>query len=387
MTTNASLWSGVDAYLDRLTNPELASAHLIGPLVARRWRQQGRSVAPLLEHEEQLATLANVLAPVLIRRIRASLDGPMMIFKGPEIAAEYPGSARLFSDVDVLVPDARAAQSALRAAGFVEVPDPRRPLCRDPPSDPRLAPERSAARGRDTQRTEMAVPAAASGDRGALRGRSSFALRRRRRSRACARTSRTAAGGARLGARAASSCRDVLDVAVAKEGLDANERSPACRATGGSKRFGRSTARQLMRSFGERPARARCGSGHGTSPPLASAPCSRTTSSAGCRRLGGLPLRAGLGHALRRMASDLQPAFDDYMAGRAPANGSGLRACVLRPLGAQPDPPVTCCREGRAAKRATEGRRRMSLGAPGARGGRAGSSRHRACRSRPWPGA
>ena len=68
--------------------------------------------------------LFTVTAPALLARLRDVLDGPMMIFKGPEIAALYPDSARLFGDLDVLVPDAAAAQRALLAAGFEEVPDP-----------------------------------------------------------------------------------------------------------------------------------------------------------------------------------------------------------------------------------------------------------------------
>jgi Uncharacterised nucleotidyltransferase len=78
----------------------------------------------VLERDEELAMLVNVTAPALLQRMRDSIEGPMMIFKGPEIAHLYPESARLFGDLDVLVPDASAAQRALRTAGFVQIPDP-----------------------------------------------------------------------------------------------------------------------------------------------------------------------------------------------------------------------------------------------------------------------
>lgn len=310
MTTNPSLWSGVDAYLDRLTNPELASAHLIGPLVARRWRQQGRSVAPLLEHEEQLATLANVLAPVLIRRIRASLDGPMMIFKGPEIAAEYPGSARLFSDVDVLVPDARAAQSALRAAGFVEVPDPDGlyvgihhliPVWH--PSVPLLAVE---IHSEPKWPYLLRPPATAELFEAAVPSRCGVAdvLAPAHEHHALL----LAAHGWEH--EPLRHVRDVLDVAVAKEGLDANEiaRLSCNWRVKEIWEINCATADALFRGA-PRPRAMRIWARH-----LAAAR-ERTVLENHLERWlsasSGLPLRAGLGHALRRMASDLQPAFDE----------------------------------------------------------------------------
>ena len=44
--------------------------------------------------------------------------------KGPEVAARYPGTARSFGDVDLLVANARDTHLQLREAGFVEVGDP-----------------------------------------------------------------------------------------------------------------------------------------------------------------------------------------------------------------------------------------------------------------------
>ncbi len=47
-----------------------------------------------------------------------------MLLKGPEVAVRYPGGARTFADIDLLVPNAGATQRALIAAGFVEEDDP-----------------------------------------------------------------------------------------------------------------------------------------------------------------------------------------------------------------------------------------------------------------------
>jgi hypothetical protein len=56
---------------------------------------------------------------------RASYDGPMLLFKGYEVALRYPEPwLRPFSDLDLLVDDSRRAQAALLEAGFVEVGDP-----------------------------------------------------------------------------------------------------------------------------------------------------------------------------------------------------------------------------------------------------------------------
>lgn len=57
--------------------------------------------------------------------MREAYDGPIVVMKGPEIAAYYPNPAmRPLHDLDVLVDDAPAAQRALLAAGFREVGDP-----------------------------------------------------------------------------------------------------------------------------------------------------------------------------------------------------------------------------------------------------------------------
>ena len=57
----------------------------------------------------------------LLERVRSSCDGQLVLFKGPEIARLYPGCARPFGDIDILVDDALAVRDQLVSGGFDEV--------------------------------------------------------------------------------------------------------------------------------------------------------------------------------------------------------------------------------------------------------------------------
>jgi hypothetical protein len=96
----------------------------LGPLAADLLERDGRTAAEVFVHERQLGRLAMLTAPAVLERVRAALSGPMLLLKGPEVAVRYPQNARAFGDLDILVPDARQAQRALLAAGFVEEEDP-----------------------------------------------------------------------------------------------------------------------------------------------------------------------------------------------------------------------------------------------------------------------
>jgi hypothetical protein len=64
-------------------------------------------------------------APAVLREVRSACDGPIVVMKGPELAARYPEPAlRPYADLDLLVPDADRTQRALLAAGFRPVGDP-----------------------------------------------------------------------------------------------------------------------------------------------------------------------------------------------------------------------------------------------------------------------
>jgi len=58
----------------------------------------------------------------VLDRVRAALEGPIVLFKGPEVAARYPDPVlRPFGDLDLLVPDPTAAQARLLQTGFTIV--------------------------------------------------------------------------------------------------------------------------------------------------------------------------------------------------------------------------------------------------------------------------
>ena len=120
-----SLWRSVDrliagAIASRGGDLDGVLAHKVGPLAAG-WYERSQTLVPHVLHEEQrAASLGVLLAPTLVQRIRDAVEGELVLLKGPEVAARYPPGGRRFSDVDVLVRDADAAQAALMRAGFVE---------------------------------------------------------------------------------------------------------------------------------------------------------------------------------------------------------------------------------------------------------------------------
>lgn len=98
-----------------------ATAHGLGPLTARAYRALGKPVPQVLRRQERAARIAERFAPVLLERIAAAVEAPILVFKGPEVAARYPSATRTYSDIDLLVGDAPRAQRALLDAGFTEV--------------------------------------------------------------------------------------------------------------------------------------------------------------------------------------------------------------------------------------------------------------------------
>jgi len=58
-----------------------------------------------LAEEEILAAALMLSVAPLLERVRASCDGPLVLMKGPAVAVHYPGSARSFWDLDLLVPN------------------------------------------------------------------------------------------------------------------------------------------------------------------------------------------------------------------------------------------------------------------------------------------
>jgi hypothetical protein len=119
----AMIWRRVDDLLAAAAVDGVL-ANKLGPIAARRLHEQGRPVPPALENEARLARAAWMSSIMLLSRIRSVCEGPLLLIKGPEVAALYPGRARAFMDVDILSPQAQSVHAALRANGFIEVDDP-----------------------------------------------------------------------------------------------------------------------------------------------------------------------------------------------------------------------------------------------------------------------
>jgi len=118
-------WDRVGQLLDR--SPGLADlrAHGLELLAARHWRAAGRVVPTSLTAQEVTAAWRFHAVGRVLAQVRAACDGPILLIKGPSVAARYPvPTSRPFVDIDLLVPDPPAVQAALLRAGFCLSADP-----------------------------------------------------------------------------------------------------------------------------------------------------------------------------------------------------------------------------------------------------------------------
>lgn len=121
MNGQAALWDSVDELIARAPNVSALRCHRLHLLAAWRQRRLGLPVDTELRESERRSAMAGLAALFLLRRIRATVDGPLVVMKGPEVATAYPDpGCRPFRDLDLLTPCADDAHAALLAAGFVE---------------------------------------------------------------------------------------------------------------------------------------------------------------------------------------------------------------------------------------------------------------------------
>jgi hypothetical protein len=119
------MWERLDGALGRAPDLGAIDRHRLALVEARRRRRLGLPLDPGFALTEMKAAAANLAVRPLLERLRAVVEGPMLVVKGPEVALDYPAPGlRPFWDLDVLTADARGAQAALLAAGFEEVGDP-----------------------------------------------------------------------------------------------------------------------------------------------------------------------------------------------------------------------------------------------------------------------
>ena len=122
-----NVWAGVDRIVENADDLAGLRLHGVHLLAGRRWRALGRAIPTELIEEERVAAVAALGSAALLSRVRSILDVPIVLHKGPEVAARYPDPAlRAFGDVDLIVPDAVGAQRALQQAGFEPVGKERR---------------------------------------------------------------------------------------------------------------------------------------------------------------------------------------------------------------------------------------------------------------------
>ena len=115
------MWEQIDTLLERAPQPALR-LHRVELLDARRRRAAGLPVPPALQAEEAEAVLRELAVRPLLARVRETVDGPLVLMKGPEVALDYPAPGlRRFGDLDLLAADPERAQAALLAAGFREI--------------------------------------------------------------------------------------------------------------------------------------------------------------------------------------------------------------------------------------------------------------------------
>jgi Uncharacterised nucleotidyltransferase len=125
VSSSDSLWARVEELIDLAPSEAALRAHGVHLIAAAVRRARARTISAGLRGDERRAAAMAMAAPLLLRRARAAYAGPLMLMKGPEIAARYPDpGVRYFRDLDLLAGDAHAAQRALTAAGFVEVGAP-----------------------------------------------------------------------------------------------------------------------------------------------------------------------------------------------------------------------------------------------------------------------
>lgn len=118
------MWSKLDALVDASTDLAGLQAHGLDLYAARRWRLTGRDIPDDFRAHERAATMASLAVPSLLAQIRDVLDRPMLLMKGPEVAALYPDATlRPYCDLDLLVRDADTSHRRLVAAGWEEISD------------------------------------------------------------------------------------------------------------------------------------------------------------------------------------------------------------------------------------------------------------------------
>ena len=119
--SNDEIWESVDRLIGAASNERALTVHRLEPLAARRLRSRGDAVPEAAAESERLGAAFSLAAEAHLARARAAVEGPLLVVKGPEVAALYPDPAtRVSRDVDLVAPEPEDVQRRLLAAGFAE---------------------------------------------------------------------------------------------------------------------------------------------------------------------------------------------------------------------------------------------------------------------------
>ena len=123
---DSRLWEAVRLLTLRVPTVGDVRAHRLEPLAVAYWPDAGRPVPVEMAGRVGNGRKIALAAPLLLERIRAACHGPLVLMKGPEVAACYERPRlRPYADLDLLAPDAHAVQRDLVRAGLVPVGDER----------------------------------------------------------------------------------------------------------------------------------------------------------------------------------------------------------------------------------------------------------------------
>ncbi len=116
------MWDRIDELVAQAPSAAAIHHHQLSAVAARVRRCRGLPVEPQQRAAERAAAIGALSAVHLLRRVREAVDEPLVLIKGPEVAASYPQpESRLFKDLDILTSNVGEAYRALLGAGFVEV--------------------------------------------------------------------------------------------------------------------------------------------------------------------------------------------------------------------------------------------------------------------------
>src|SRR3954451_22833686 len=86
----SGIWPRLLGIIDQNPGTVGLRHHGLAPLAVAHWTGQGRTVPPELHSDRAAQAAAGMEAGELLRALRSSTSGPILLIKGLEVAARYP---------------------------------------------------------------------------------------------------------------------------------------------------------------------------------------------------------------------------------------------------------------------------------------------------------